>query len=274
MKKTIKATLLVLFAGALTFTSCKKEETGSGAVTATGDACRITQFSASIFGIDQTSNFTYNSSKQLIEITSADGGKEKFTYTSAGLIGTYESYTNDTLNEYKVYTYNGNQLATETAYNVTDGVKGSIQSISRYTYTAGKLTKKDTYSVDPTTNEETKISYTNFDTDAKGNITLSEDYNRDSDSTFAFSSSEKYTYGTDVSNKGLNWTFGSGVEFWNNTYLPLTNVTESFAGVGQPNDVSTTTFTYSNKNANGFPATINGNMGTLNVTATATYTCP
>lgn len=277
MKKTIKASLLLLFAGAITFTSCKKDDTGSVGGTGTvtvNDACRITQFSASIFGMDQTSNFVYNASKQLVEITSADGGKEKFTYNSSGLISTVENYTNDTLTDYKSYTYDGTQFATETEYNVTDGVKGTIQLISRYTYTAGKLTKKDTYSVDPTTNEETKINYTNYNTDSKGNITLSEKYSRNSDTTFAFSYSEKYTYGTDVSNKGLNWTFGSGVEFWYNTYLPLTNVTESYAGVGQPNDVNTTTFTYSNKNAKGFPATINAVMGTLNVTATATYTCP
>lgn len=276
MKKSIKTTLLVLFAGAVTFTSCKKDDTGSvgGSGTTVNDACRITQFSASIFGMDQTSNFIYNASKQLVEITSADGGKEKFTYNSSGLVSTVENYTNDTLTDYTSYTYNGTQFATETEYNVTDGVKGAIQLISRYTYSAGKLTKKDTYSVDPSTNEETKINYTNYNSDSKGNITLTETYSRDSDSTFAFSTSEKYTYGTDVSNKGLNWTFGSGVEFWNNIYLPLTNVTESYAGAGQPNDVNTTSFTFSNKNAKGFPATINAVMGTLNVTATATYTCP
>lgn len=277
MKKTMKALLLMLFAGAVTFTSCKKDDTGSvggSGTTTVNDACRITQFSATIFGMDQTSNFSYNASKQLVEISAADGGKEKFTYNSSGLISAVENYTNDTLTDYKSYTYNGTQFATETEYNVTDGVKGAVQLISRYTYTAGKITRKDTYTVDPSTNEETMINYTLFNTDAKSNITMSEQYSRNSDTTFAFSYSEKYTYGTDVSNKGLNWTFGSGVEFWNNTYLPLTNVTESNAGVGQPNDVNTTSFTFSNKNAKGFPATINAVMGTLNVTATATYTCP
>ncbi|WP_431244294.1 hypothetical protein ACQ9BO_08050 [Flavobacterium sp. P21] len=167
----MKKFLCLFGAFALTITSCSSNDDDSGKAE-TAILPKTIKFSEPDYPLENTtSTITYDGNKVVSVID--EGSRTNFTYEGnviAKMIG-YD-VTNGDKTEEESYSYtNGKLTSTLYARNFTSKYPfGQYKGRYVYTYNADGTVKKETYSINATTGEESKVDYLEVYTFQNGNL--------------------------------------------------------------------------------------------------------
>jgi YD repeat-containing protein len=267
MKPTYVAALALLYCTALV--SCKKDDSTAGGAgnpkVTLVDACRPTQLS--VLGPQNAlCKFVYDSQKRLVEVKD-DSKLTRFTYDQKGYLISIKEYKNDTLKEFREFSYLDGKPATEKSYFVDKGVIKHAWDIGKYEYRNQKLSKKRYYALYSTDTLERYYGYVDYTLDNNNNITSETHYYVKFNSGFPKSHSITYTYSNYPATRGINYVLNDNFDLMDNKFLPKDIVSEFVSSS------SSVSFSFQRKNGKGYPTSFSSLIGNETFTIDVSYNC-